>query len=254
MHLRRPTRQRAIGGGRQFELAPREQVLLTVIWLRQYPMHEVLGFLFSISHPTVGRIIARVLPVLDVAGHATMRLPNPGKKQRRTVDTLLAETPDLAVINDTFEHDVQRPRERTTADWYASGNQKRHTHKSRITVDEHTGRVVDISSSVPGPTADMLLLKQSCVLERVPPGVGALGDVAYVGLGALHPPGLGATLRRKPRNKPRPPEDVAYNRACARRRVVVAHTVGRLRCYQAVHQRDRHHRRYHIARVCGGRV
>lgn len=248
--LQRPTRQRAIGGGRQFELAPREQLLLTVIWLRQYPMHEVLGFLFGISHPTVGRVIARVLPELEAAGRATMRLPDPGKKQRRTLDTLLADTPELAVVIDTFEHDVQRPRDRPTADRYYSGKKKRHTLKSQITVDEHTGRVVDVSASVPGPTADLTILKQSGVLARLPAGVGALGDLAYIGIGPLHPHGLGATPRRKPRGQPRPVEDVVYNRAFARRRVVVEHTIGRMRCFQAVRQRDRHHRRHHTARVC----
>lgn len=248
--LQRPTRQRAIGGGRQFDLAPREQVLLTLIWLRQYPMHEVLGFLFGISHPTVGRIIQRILPLLEAAGRDTMRMPDPGKQRRRTLDALLAETPELAVIIDTFEHDVQRPRDRTTADRYYSGKKKRHTLKSQITVDEHTGRVVDVSASVPGPTADLTLLQQSRVLERLPAGGGALGDLAYLGLGALHPQGLGATPRRKPRNQPRPAEDVAYNRAFARRRVVVEHTVGRMRCFQALRQRDRHHRRHHTARVC----
>lgn len=248
--LQRPTRQRTIGGGRQFELAPREQILLTVIWLRQYPMHEVLGFLFGISHPTVGRVIQRVLPELETAGRATMRLPDPGKKQRRTLDTLLAETPELAVVIDTFEHDVQRPRDRPTADRYYSGKKKRHTLKSQITVDEHTGRVVDVSASVPGPTADLTVLQQSGVLARLPAGVGALGDLAYMGIGPLHPHGLGATPRRKPRGQPRPVEDVAYNRAFARRRVVVEHTIGRMRCFQAVRQRDRHHRRHHTARVC----
>ena len=247
--LQRPSRQRAIGGGRQFALAPREQILLTVIWLRQYPMHEVLGFLFGISHPTVGRVIQRVLPALEAAARATMRLPDPGKKQRRTLDTLLAETPELAVVIDTFEHDVQRPRNRPTADQYYSGKKKRHTLKSQITVDEHTGRVVDISASVPGPTADLTVLKQSGVLARLPAGVGALGDLAYMGIGALHPHGLGATPRRTPRGQPRPAEDVAYNRAFAQRRVVVEHTIGRMRCFQAVRQRDRHHRRHHTARV-----
>jgi len=248
--LQRPTRQRTIGGGRQFELAPRAQILLTVIWLRQYPMHEVLGFLFGISHPTVGRVIQRVLPELETAGRATMRLPDPGKKQRRTLDTLLAETPELAVVIDTFEHNVQRPRDRPTADRYYSGKKKRHTLKSQITVDEHTGRVVDVSASVPGPTADLTVLQQSGVLARLPAGVGALGDLAYMGIGPLHPHGLGATPRRKPRVQPRPVEDVAYNRAFARRRVVVEHTIGRMRCFQAVRQRDRHHRRHHTARVC----
>ena len=36
-------RQRAVGGGHPFELAARDQILLTVVWLRQYPIHEVLG-------------------------------------------------------------------------------------------------------------------------------------------------------------------------------------------------------------------
>lgn len=247
--LRRPTRQRAIGGGRQFALSPREQCLLTVIWLRQYPMHEVLGFLFGLSHPTVGRIIARVLPLLEAAGRDTMRLPDPGKKQRRALDVLLAETPDLAVIIDTFEQAVQRPKDRATADRYYSGKHKQHTLKSQVMVDEGSGRIVAVSASVPGPTADLTLMKQSGVLDCLPPGVGALGDLAYVGLDRLHPQGLGATPRRKPRGKPRPVEDMAYNRAFARRRVVVEHTIRRMRCFQAVRQRDRHHRRHHTARV-----
>jgi DDE superfamily endonuclease len=55
--------------------------------------------------------------------------------------------------------------------------------------------------------------------------------------------------RRKPRNKPRPPQDVAYNRQVARARIVVEHTIRRIRCYQAVTQTDRHHRHGHDARM-----
>jgi hypothetical protein len=246
--LSRPTRQRAIGGGRQFDLAPREQFLLTLIWLRQYPMHEVLGFLFGISHPTVGRIIQRVLPLLEAAGRDTMRLPDPGKKRRRSLEMLLAETPELAVIIDTFEQPVQRPRDRREADTYYSGKKQQHTHKTQVAGDELTDCMVDVSATVRGPTADLTLLKASGLLERLPPGVGSLGDLAYVSMAGLHPQGLGATPRRKPRGKPRPPEDVAYNQAFARRRIKVEHSIGRLRCFQALTQRDRHHRR-HTGRV-----
>ena len=42
-----------------------------------------------------------------------------------------------------------------------------------------------------------------------------------------------AAPRRKPRGQPHPPEDVAYNTAFARRRIVVEHSIGRLRRYQA---------------------
>lgn len=247
--LSRPDRQRAIGGGTPFTLKPREQFLLTIIWLRLYPMHVVLGFLCGVTHSTVGRVIQRVLPLLEAAGRDTMRLPDPGKKQRCTLDHLLADTPALAVIIDTFEQPVQRPKDRAEADTYYSGKKKQHTHTTQLAVDETTGRVVDVSASVRGPTADLTLLKQSGLLERLPVGVGSLGDLAYVGIAKLHPQGLGATPRRKPRGKPQLAENIAYNQAFARRRIIVEHTIGRLRCFQALAQRDRHHRR-HTSRVC----
>ncbi len=245
----RPTRQRAIGAGHPFELNPRNQILLTVIWLRVYPIHEVLAYLFGISDTTVSRIIARVLPLLEASGRDTMRLPDPGRKRRRQLDALLANTPELAVVIDTFEQPVQRHKDRTQADTHYSGKKKRHTLKSQIAVDEETGDVADVAASVPGPTADIKLLEQSQLLERLPAGVGGLGDLAYVGIDTLHPEGLGATPRRKPRGKDRPPEDVAYNRAFARRRIVVEHTIGRMRRYQALTQLDRNHRQNHTARV-----
>jgi hypothetical protein len=245
--LSRPGRQRAIGGGHPFALPPRDQVLLTVVWLRRYPIYEVLGYLFGISQETAVRTVARVLPVLEAAGLDTMRLPDPGKGHRPHLDALLADTPELAVIVDTFEQRVQRPRDRTEADTYYSGKKKQHTVKSQVAVDERDGRIGDVSPSVRGPTADLTLLKQSGLLERLPEGVGLLGDLAYVGIAALHP--QGATPRRKPRDQPRPPDDIAYNTAFARRRVKVEHTIGRLRAYQALSQMDRQHRRDHTARV-----
>ena len=166
--LTRPDRQRAIGGGTPYALAPREQFLLTVIWLRLYPMHEVLGFLFGVTYTTVGRVIARVLPILEAAGRDTMRLPDPGKKRRPSLDHLLADTPALAVIIDTFEQPVQRPKARAVADSYYSGKKKQHTHKTQVAVDETSGAIVDISATVRGPTADLTLLKESQLLERLP--------------------------------------------------------------------------------------
>jgi hypothetical protein len=51
--LSRPDRQRAIGGGDHPDLAVRDQILLTVIWLRLYPTQDVLGYFFGISQTTV---------------------------------------------------------------------------------------------------------------------------------------------------------------------------------------------------------
>jgi hypothetical protein len=247
--LHRTNRRRAKGGGRHADLAARDQVLLALIWLRQYPTNEVLGFLFGVSDSTVSRVVNRIVPLLEASGKDTMRMPDPGRKHRKELDTLLAETPELAVIIDTFEQRVQRCKNRSAADTYYSGKKKQHTLKGQVAVDEDDGTVCDVGESVVGPTADLTVLKQSELLSRLPEGVGAIGDLAYVGIAEAHPQHLGATPRRKPRGKDRPPEEVCFNRAFAKRRIKVEHTIGRMRRYQSLSQTDRHHRRQHTART-----
>lgn len=246
--LSRANRQRAIGGGRQFEVSTRDQILMVVVWLRQYPTHEVLGYLFGVSDSTPSRYIKRILPLLEAAGQDGMRMPRAGRNGR-PLDSLLAETPELAVLIDSFEQRVQRPQERQEADEYYSGKKKQHTLKNQVAVNEYTGEIVDVAESVRGPTHDMTLLRHSDLLSRLPLGVGALGDLAYTGIDKLHPQGLGAAPRKKPRGKERPAEDVAFNTAFARRRIVVENSIGRLRAYQSLTQTDRQHRKGHTSRV-----
>jgi hypothetical protein len=154
----------------------------------------------------------------------------------------------VLVIIDSFEQRVQRPGNRQAADDLYSGKKKQHTLKSQVAVDE-AGRIVAGPESVRGPTADITLLEQSGLLDRLPPEVGARGDLGYVGIDKLHPQGLGAAPRKKPPGQPRPAADIAYNRAFARRRIVVEHTIGRLRRFQCLTQTDRHQQRGHTARV-----
>jgi hypothetical protein len=247
--LARPERQRAEGGGRSAQLDGIHQILLTVIWLRVYPTHEVLGYLLGVSQPTVGRYIEHVLPLLEQAGRDTMRLPDPGRKRRRGLDQLLSDTPELAVVIDSFEQKAQRPKAVEERDSWYSHKKRAHTLKSQLAVDEETGQVVDVSDSVKGRTHDLTLLKESGLLARLPEGIGGLGDSAYQGIRDLHP--LGASPRKKPRGKDnvRPPEDVAYNRAFSQRRIVVENTINRFRRYQSLTQTDRQHRQQHTARV-----
>jgi hypothetical protein len=245
--LERPNRQRAVGGGDDFDLSTADQILMTVIWLRQYPTNEVLGFLFGVSDSTASRARTRCLPVLERAGKDTMRMPDPGVARRKRLPALLADTPGLAVVIDSFEQRTQRPKRRQRA--YYSGKKKAHTLKSQVAVDEESGAIVDVSDSVPGPWADIQLLKMSRLMKRLPKGVGGIGDLGYVGIGALHPTGLGAAPRRKPRGKERPPADRTYNRAFSRRRIVVEHAIGRLRRFRALAHVNRHRRPGHAMRV-----
>ena len=237
-------RQRAIGAGHPFGLELRDHVLLTVIWLRLYPIHEVLAYLFGISDSTVSRLIERVLPILEQSGRDEMRLPDPGKKRRRQLPDLLRDIPELTVIVDSFEQRVQRP---PNDDSHYSGKKKQHTLKSQLAVDSDSGRIVEVSDSVPGPTADIKLLEASGLLDRLPDEVGVGGDLAYLKLAKLRR--CGFSPRRKPRGKDRPPEDVIYNHAFSQFRIIVEQTIGQVRRFQSVTATDRNHRRQHTARV-----
>lgn len=199
------------------------------------------------SESAARRTLGRVLPVLAKAGKDTMRMPDPGRYARRTLPAVLEGTPGLAVLVDTFEQPTHRPKRRQRA--YDSGKKKRHTVKSQVGVDEASGRVVHVPPSAPGPTADLELLRRSRLLGCLPKGVGVIGDKAYIGAADLRA-GVGcATPRRKPRGKPRPPEDIRYNRAVSRRRIGVEHTIRRRRVFQSLTQVNRHGRKRHEHRV-----
>ena len=160
--LERRDRQRAFGGGDDFDLPAEDQFLLTIFWLRHYPTQEVLGYLFGVSDSSAKRALDHCLPLLEAAGTDTMRLPDRGRGRRKELSTLLKDTPDVAVIIDTFEQAVPRPRRRQQR--YYSGKKKRHALKSQVAVDELTGHIVDVAPSRPGPVADIKVLENSKLL------------------------------------------------------------------------------------------
>lgn len=244
--LTRPGRKRAPGAGHPWELDYHNGVLLTLVWLRLYPTGVVLGYFFGIGETSVRRTLTRFRPVLEAAGRATFRWPN--QKQGRKLPEILEDCPQVAVIIDSFEQRIQRPKDQKKAKEHYSGKKKQVTRKAQVCSD-WKGYICHVSESVPGPQADIKLLEESSVLDDLPDGVGAWGDSAYQGMKGLHPAGLAAHPRRKPRGKPRPEEDKAYNKAFSQHRIVVEHSIGHLRHFQALQQRFRHDLENHTATV-----
>ena len=107
--------------------------------------------------------------------------------------------------------------------------------------------IVDVAESVPGPQSDIKTLDDSGLLDDLPDGIGAIGDLGYVGINGLHPDGHCPI--RKPKGRPRRPEHITFNTAFSRRRIIVEHSIGRLRRFESLAQTDRQHRLNHTARV-----
>jgi len=174
----RRDRQRDVGAGRPYGLADADdRILCTVVWLRLYPSLAVLGYCFGISESAARRTVAHTLPGLEQAGLDTMRLPTAGRPRNgKSLPRILRETPAAAVVIDSFEQAVQRPRRRQRR--YYSGKKKRHTQKVQVAVDEESGTTCHSTEAVPGPTADLKLLQRSRLLSRLARGVGAFADAA----------------------------------------------------------------------------
>lgn len=176
--LDRPVRKRAIGGGDDFDLSTADQLLLTVIWLRQYPTNEALGFLFGVSDSTASRARARCLTALERSGQGTMRVPDPGAARRKRLPALLADTPGLAVVVDSFEQRTQRPKRRQRA--YDSGKKKAHPQEPG-----HGGRGVrPVRGRVglgPGPVGGRPGAQGVAGAEAVARGRGCVGRLGVRG-------------------------------------------------------------------------
>jgi len=117
-------------------------MLMGVTGLGLDATHEGLGYLLGVSDSTVSRDVQRVVKVLEAASQDAMRMPDPGRKRPRSLDALLKDTPELAVVIDSFEQKVQRPAQKAGPDALWHGKKKMHTLKSQVSVDQQTGAIV----------------------------------------------------------------------------------------------------------------
>ena len=253
--LYRPDRRRAIGGGDDFDLTPTDQLVLTLVHLKRATTYREMAYHFGVSIATVRRVIARCLPVLDADAGEQVQMPaddtpppeSPERPRKKRRAPCLKHLPKRNAVVDSFEQPIRRPRYQRKR--YYSGKKKRHTLKVQLAVDELTGKVIDVSGSVPGPRPDIKLLKESKVLEELPAGVGMMGDSGYQGMGAMGGERVCVSPRKKPRGQERPAADKVFNRALSRRRVVVEHTIGRMRRFTLLSVVFRHHKKRYDIRV-----
>lgn len=242
-------RKRAVGGGRNHDLNFCDQFLLTLVWLRLYPTYEVLGYFFGVSDSSAHRIVKRCLPIMEASGHHQIEKSkvHAQRKSGYKLEEIFEEIPGLAVVVDAFEQRIEKPAKQDEADRFYSKKKKIHSLKSQVAVDAYTGEFLDIAESLNGRRQDKGYFNESGLTQRLPDDTSYMGDLGYPGLDKDLE--RGRIPRKKPRDKPRPEEDKEYNTTFSRARVIVENSIARLRIYNALSDRDRHHQRFHYQRV-----
>lgn len=222
----RPQRQRAIGGGNAYKLALEDRLVMLLMYYRCYITHAFLAFLWGLDDSNVGRNIRPLEPLLA----QLFKIP-----ERRIAALALSADEVAQLFFDATEQPIERPRRKRTQKRHYSGKQKRHTLKHQIVTDA-TGKIQAVSSAYAGRVHDKKVYDRERV--QVPPETLCSADSGYQG-----------TRLRVPCKKPRggvlsAPEQ-ALNRVLARQRIVIEHTIGKLKIFKIVAERYRNARQRH---------
>jgi hypothetical protein len=238
--LLRPTRQRALGGGCKPKFGLRDQLLVTLVWLRLYLTTETLGFLFGIDKATVSRYTRALLPVLRQVGDGTLGwLEPPPRGQGKDLAAARTTYPDLFAFVDATEQAVERSQDSEQQKQHYSGKKKRHTRKVQIIVNEH-GVVREVSSSVPGAVHDRELFRQSGAAAVIPKETVTGGDTGYQGIQDDLPDHSVLIPFKKSKLHPVTEEQQLLNQEFSRTRIIVENILAQFKNFKALAERFRH--------------
>jgi hypothetical protein len=221
----RPDRRRAPGGGRKRGLAPYQEVLLTLVYLRHNVAHEVVGHLFGVSADTSENTFHEVVGVLrEVCPSERWEAE---KRWQKGEATWQPQKKDLVLI-DSFETPIRRPSLPDAQRRVYSGKKKRHTLKTQIVTDAK-GEIECIDPGHRGPMADKKVYEQSDVQQQYPQAKKQ-GDLGYQGVADMIVP------HKKPKGGELTPEQKEENRALSSVRVHVEHGIRRIKGFHILRE------------------
>jgi len=219
-------RQRAIGGGRNFDLPLCDRLLALLMYYRFYTSHAFVGFVFHVDARTIGRTIKGLEPLLAQIFRIPERKLKLSEQDKEEIEQLFF---------DATEQPTQRPKNKGEQKRHYSGKKKRHTLKHQAVTDQK-GRIRAVSRAYPGRVHDKKVYDREQV--DAPPDVERKGDSGYQG-SDLHTP------YKKPRGGTLSDEQKAHNRQHASERIEIEHSFGHMKIWAIVAHRYRNARSRH---------
>jgi DDE superfamily endonuclease/Helix-turn-helix of DDE superfamily endonuclease len=256
-------RKRAVGAIPTFKLEVAAQILMTLIYLRQYCTQEFLGWLiFGLNRSNVCRNIQLILPVLEQALPGPIRAktlqakpdtePREGwstskRKKIGTLKEFLENFPEFeTVIVDATEQERAQPKAAKKQEngkkavgkpkkqrKFFSGKTKMHALKTQIAVTPD-GLIVHQSATVPGPMADSMLLRRARLMVNLPAGTRVIWDAGYVGMDKIYPEFEVVTPFKRKKGKDLSDDEREFNHQVSKVRIVVENVICRLKVFRVL--------------------
>lgn len=235
--LSREDRERDIGAGHPFKLSLRDRLLMFLMYYRLYTSSNLLGFLFDMHHSNVLRDIWYLEPVVRECG-----IPIPQKMYEQanmasTPEEVEVYFPGFKAFIDATEQEIPRPGNKRKRKSHYSGKKKRHTVKTQLAVNEK-GAIIHKANHARGRRHDYDVYKERH--PNLPEEVESNFDLGYQGVKSDFP-SLKCALpfKKEKGQKELPADQRSFNRKLAKARVVVEHTISRLKKFNIFGQEFR---------------
>ena len=159
---------------------------------------------------------------MDFNNHATEQLKTPKEVEKYF--------PGFLAFTDCTEQQIPRPVDKERRKMYYSGKKKRHTIKNQIMVNNR-GYIIHKANHKKGKRHDYDIYKRNHPVT--PKQVVNVIDLGYLGVEKDFPEQLSALPHKKNRNQQElSEEEKEYNKIHSKKRIVVEHTISRLKKYR----------------------
>jgi hypothetical protein len=226
---KRKNRNRDIGAGRPFKLDVKDRFLMLLVYYRLYITYTLAGFLFDLDQSNICRDIQKIeilirqcLPIPQKIYNLTKRLKTPEEIEKYY--------PGFLSFIDSTEQQIPRPMYTNRRKIFYSGKKKKHTIKTQIMVNNH-GIIIHKLGYKKGRRHDYDIYKENHPVT--PKQVVNVVDLGYLGIEKDFPQQLSSIPYRKKRSLLQlSQEQNEYNKSHSKRRIVIEHTICRIKKYK----------------------
>ena len=226
---RKYKRERAVGAGRHFKLDVRNRIVMVLVYYRMYITYTLTGFLFELDQSNVCRdiqkiegLIRRCLPIPQKLYGITKRL-----KSKEEVEQYF---PGFLAFVDCTEQQIPRPKDKIRRRLYYSGKKKKHTIKNMYTVNQKGLIIYKSKHRQIGKKHDYKIYKKDH--PDIPNEVERVFDLGFLGVQKDYPEEKSSLPIKRKKNQILTEEEEEYNRNHSRRRMVIEHTICKIKKYR----------------------
>ena len=226
---RKNNRERDIGAGRPFKLDIKNRILMLLVYYRLYITYTLDGFLFNLDQSNICRDIQKIENLIRKCIPIPQKLYNKTKRLR-TTEEIEKYFPGFLAFVDSTEQQIPRPVDKNKRKIFYSGKKKRHTVvKTQLMVNDQ-GTIIHKSNYKKGHRHDYDIYKKNHPIT--PEKVVNVFDLGYLGVETDFPEQLSSIPNRKKRNVELSQKEKEYNESHSRKRIIIEHTICRLKKYR----------------------